>query len=84
MATQEKITFKQIRYFQAIAEASSFRRAADRLGVRQPTLTVQIAALEETLATILFERQRNGAVMTPAARELLPRARSIAEEMNFE
>jgi LysR family hydrogen peroxide-inducible transcriptional activator len=81
MSTQEQITFKQIRYFQSIAEAGSFRRAADRLGVKQPTLTVQIAALEEKLATTLFERQRNGVVMTPAARELLPRARRIAEEM---
>ena len=72
MATQEQITFKQIRYFQAIAEAGSFRRAADRLGVKQPTLTVQIAALEETLATILFERQRNGVVMTPGLASYSP------------
>ena len=81
MADPEQLTFKQIRYFQAIAEAGSFRRAADRLGVKQPTLTVQIAALEGALNTTLFERQRNGVVMTPAARELLPRARRIAEEM---
>ena len=81
MSVSERLTFKQIRYFQAIAEAGSFRRAADRLGVKQPTLTVQIAALEEALATTLFERQRSGVVMTPAARELLPRARRIAEEM---
>ena len=80
MADPEQLTFKQIRYFQAIAEAGSFRRAADRLGVKQPTLTVQIAALEGALNTTLFERQRNGVVMTPAARELLPRARRIAEE----
>ena len=81
MSGLERLTFKQIRYFQAIAEAGSFRRAADRLGVKQPTLTVQIAALEATLATTLFERHRSGVVMTPAARELLPRARRIAEEM---
>jgi LysR family hydrogen peroxide-inducible transcriptional activator len=42
---------------------------------------VQIAALEATLATTLFERHRSGVVLTPAARELLPRARCIAEEM---
>ena len=59
----------------------SFRRAADRLGVTQPTLTVQIATMEENLSTTLFERQRNGIVMTPVARELLPRARRIAEEL---
>ena len=77
----EQLTFKQIRYFQAIAEAGSFRRAADRLGVTQPTLTVQIAALESTLNTPLFERQRSGVVLTPVARGLLPRARRIAEEI---
>lgn len=81
MSGLERLTFKQIRYFQAISEAGSFRRAADRLGVKQPTLTVQIAALEAALATTLFERHRSGVVMTPAARELLPRARRIAEEM---
>ena len=77
----EQLTFKQIRYFQAIAEAGSFRRAADRLGVTQPTLTVQIATLESTLNTPLFERQRSGVVLTPVARDLLPRARRIAEEI---
>ena len=60
MAKTEHLTFKQIRYFQAIAEAGSFRRAADRIGVKQPTLTVQMAALEATLGTILFERNRTG------------------------
>ena len=81
MANQDQLTFKQVRYFQAIAEAGSFRRAAERLGVTQPTLTVQIAALEETLSTSLFERQRNGVVLTPVARDLLPRARRIGEEL---
>lgn len=81
MANQDQLTFKQVRYFQAIAEAGSFRRAAERLGVTQPTLTVQIAALEETLSTSLFERQRNGVVLTPIARDLLPRARRIGEEL---
>ena len=80
MAKAEQLSFKQIRYFQAIAESGSFRRAADRIGVKQPTLTVQMAALESTLGTILFERNRSGVVLTPAARDLLPRARRIAEE----
>ena len=81
MPDLNQFTFKQVRYFQTIAEAGSFRRAADRLGVKQPTLTVQIAAMEEALATTLFERQRNGVVLTPIGRDLLPRARRIAEEM---
>ena len=81
MSTSDSLSLRQIRYFQAIAEAGSFRRAADRLGVTQPTLTVQIASLEEALGTVLFERQRSGVQMTPVARDLLPRARRIAEEL---
>ena len=81
MVKPEQLSFRQLRYFEAIADAGSFRRAADRLGVTQPTLTVQIAAMEKALDTTLFERQRNGVILTPVGRELLPRARSIAEEL---
>lgn len=81
MAATDQLSFRQVRYFQAIAEAGSFRRAAERLGVTQPTLTVQIAGLESLLGVTLFERQRSGVIMTPAARELLPLARRIAEEV---
>ncbi|MEL0137553.1 MAG: LysR family transcriptional regulator, partial [Halieaceae bacterium] len=54
----EQLSVRQIRYFEAIADAGSFRRAADRLGVTQPTLTVQIASMEKALGAMLFERQR--------------------------
>ena len=81
MIQPEQLSFRQIRYFEAIADAGSFRRAADRLGVTQPTLTVQIAAMEKALGTALFERQHNGVILTPVGRELLPRARRMAEEL---
>ena len=79
--TLERITLRQIRYFLAISEAGSFRRAADRLGVTQPTLTAQIAALEESLDTSLFERTRSGTKLTPTGRELIPSARRIMEQV---
>ena len=66
----EQLSVRQIRYFEAIADAGSFRRAADRLGVTQPTLTVQIASMEKALGAMLFERQRNGVILTPVGREL--------------
>ena len=81
MTHPDKLSIKQIRYFEAIADSGSFRRAAERLGVTQPTLTVSIAALEKSLEVSLFERQRSGVVLTPVGRELLPRARRIAEEL---
>jgi LysR family hydrogen peroxide-inducible transcriptional activator len=73
-------TLRQLEYFVAVAEASSFRRAAERLHVSQPTLTNQILALEQVLGLALFERSRAGTMPTSATRELLPNARRVLEE----
>lgn len=66
--------------FVAVAEALSFRRAADRLRVSQPTLSHQIGVLETAFGVQLFERSRAGTRLTVAARELLPSSRRILEE----
>jgi LysR family hydrogen peroxide-inducible transcriptional activator len=73
-------TLRQLEYFVAVAEASSFRGAAARLRVSQPTLTNQILALEHALGLALFERSRAGTLQTAASRELLPTARRVIEE----
>jgi LysR family hydrogen peroxide-inducible transcriptional activator len=73
-------SIRQIEYFVAIVEASSFRRAAQRLRVSQPTLTNQILALEEALGLQLFERSRAGTVLTAVGGELRPGARRLLEE----
>jgi LysR family hydrogen peroxide-inducible transcriptional activator len=77
---QLRPTIRQIRYFLAVADASSFRRAATRLRVTQPTVTQQILALEEAFEVQLFERSRAGTTLSPAGRELLPSARRVLEE----
>ncbi|TNE63979.1 MAG: hydrogen peroxide-inducible genes activator [Alphaproteobacteria bacterium] len=74
-------TLKQLRYLEAVVAAGSFRKASVRLGVSQPTLTSQIAALEEALGLVLLERSRTGVLPTSAAREILPRAAHIADEV---
>jgi LysR family hydrogen peroxide-inducible transcriptional activator len=76
----EKVSLKQLRCLSAIAETGSFRRAADRLGVTQPALTAQIAALEAGLGLQLFERSRRGAALSPEGRELLGSAHRVLEE----
>jgi LysR family transcriptional regulator, hydrogen peroxide-inducible genes activator len=73
-------SIRQIEYFIHVAKASNFRKAAEKLGMSQPTLTSQIAALEEALGTQLFERSRAGTLLSPAGRELLPIARRMVEE----
>lgn len=82
MDVSDRMSLKQIRYFIAIAESGSFRQAAFRLDVTQPTLSNQIALLEKLLDIQLFERTKNGTTTTVEGRELLPSARRILEEVH--
>lgn len=69
---------RHLRYFAAVAELLSFRRAAQRLHVSQPTLTRQIQALEEEVGLRLLEREgRRPTVLTAAGRSLLADAQQI-------
>ncbi len=68
-------TLRQLRYFAALAETRHFRRAAEAMGVSQPSLSLQIANLEAQLGTTLVERGRGPVTLTPAGREILVLAR---------
>ncbi len=69
---------RHLRYFVAVAEELSFRRAAQRLHLSQPTLTRQMQALEEELRVRLLERnRRRQVVLTAAGQSLLTDARQV-------
>lgn len=70
-------SLRQLEYFAALAETGSFRAAAEHCRVSQPSLSVQLAALEKRLGQRLVERGRSGTILTPAGREVLERARTI-------
>lgn len=74
-------TIKQLEYFVCLAESTTFRGAAERLNISQPTLTAQIYSLENALNLTLIERSRSGAILSPAGRDLLGNARQVIEEM---
>ena len=80
MDNLSNISLKQLQYFAAVAEYGSFRQAAFRLGITQPTLSNQIAIMEKALKIHLFERTRKGINVTPQGRELLLSARRVLEE----
>lgn len=61
---------QQLRYFRAVAQEQSFTRAAKRLYVTQPNVSVQIRKLEHELGTVLFDRARGAVTLSPAG-ELL-------------
>lgn len=75
------VTLKQVLYFQALANAGSFSRAAAEVGISQPSLSLQISALEKQTGLRLFERGRRGVSLTPEGRALRDRALDVAEAM---
>lgn len=73
------LTLRQLRYLVALEETAHFRRAAERCGVTQPSLSAQIQAIEDVLGLQLVERGRAGVSMTPVGREIVSRARRVID-----
>ena len=67
----------QLAYFVAVAEEGSFTRAAERVGVAQPSLSQQVKALETGLGAVLLHRARGRVGLTAAGETLLPVARRM-------
>ncbi|UVC06789.1 LysR family transcriptional regulator [Rhizobium sp. TH2] len=73
------ITLRQMRYFDALANARHFGKAAEMVSVSQPALSAQIAEMERLLDVKLVERNRSGAILTREGEDLLPEIRDILD-----
>tara|TARA_R110002094_G_scaffold207277_4_gene177670 strand:- start:1102 stop:1980 length:879 start_codon:yes stop_codon:yes gene_type:complete len=73
----DQIDWNHLRAFLATADRGSLSAAARTLDLTQPTLSRQIAALEDALALMLFERNGRALTLTDAGRELLHHARDM-------
>src|SRR5260370_1530265 len=71
---------RHLRYFVAVTEAKSFRRAAEQLHIAQPPLSVQIRQLEEEVGATLLERSKRHVALTEAGAALRGEARQILGE----
>jgi LysR family transcriptional regulator, hydrogen peroxide-inducible genes activator len=71
----------QLRYFCAVVEAGSFSRAAEQSHVAQPSLSQQIAKLENELGARLFDRLGRSVRLTDLGKAFLPRARAVLREL---
>lgn len=74
--------WNQARAFLATAEEGSLSAAARALGLTQPTLGRQVAAFEEQLDIVLFERVGRSLVLTQSGLELLDHVRTMYEAAN--
>jgi DNA-binding transcriptional LysR family regulator len=71
------MNLEQLRSFVEVARFGNFTRAAEELYLAQPSLSRQIAALEQDLGAELFHRARGGSTLTVAGESLLPLARRM-------
>ncbi len=60
-----------LKYFQEVAQVKSFSRAAERLGVGQPALSLAMQRLEKALDSKLFFRRKGGLQLTSGGSQLL-------------
>ncbi|PYK39680.1 MAG: hypothetical protein DME49_03115 [Verrucomicrobia bacterium] len=89
--THDPLEIRHLRYFLAVAEAGSFSRAADRLGISQPAISQQMRDLETGLRVSLFQRRGKRILLTSAglifqehARAILRQLENFLEELNRE
>lgn len=88
---QDPLEIRHLRYFLAVAEAGSFSRAANRLGLSQPSVSQQMRDLEVALRVSLFQRRgkrilltASGLIFQEHARALLRQLESFLEELAHE
>jgi DNA-binding transcriptional LysR family regulator len=76
------ITLRQIQAFRTVAEFGSFTRAAERLKVAQPALSLSIRELERELNLRLFDRTTRRVELTGAGREFLQSADKLVADLD--
>ncbi|MDA5555134.1 LysR family transcriptional regulator [Shimia sp. MMG029] len=83
MSIQESHSFNwdDLKYFLAVARTGTLRGGADSIQVNHTTLTRRLSVMEERVGSRLFDRSKQGLVLTQLGEDLLPRAERVEEEM---
>lgn len=75
------MTLNELRYIVAVSQESNFRRAAERVFVSQPALSLAIQKLEAELGVQIFERSRTNVQATPIGEMIVAQAQRALEEV---
>src|SRR5207237_10911567 len=76
-AMTASLDWDDLRYFLAVARGGSTLGAGRALRVSQTTVARRVAAFEERLGLVLFERRQAGYALTPAGEALVPEAEAM-------
>ena len=71
------MSLRQLETLVAVAETGSFQAAAERLGLTQSAISMQMKGLEDELGRLLFDRARRPPALNASGARLVPRAREI-------
>ncbi|SQB28553.1 DNA-binding transcriptional activator XapR [Citrobacter koseri] len=82
MERVHRIDLKLLRYFLAVAEELHFGRAAARLNMSQPPLSIHVKELENQLGTPLFVRHSRSVALTHAGKILMEESRRLLFSAN--
>ena len=72
-----------LQYFIAVADTLNVSRAAERLGIRQPSLSEALKRLEESVGCPLFFRSKTGVQLTPEGKEFLSYSKDFLDEWHL-
>lgn len=76
------MTITQLKYVLAVAENKNFTKAAEKVFVTQPTLSMQIQKLEDELDILIFDRGKKPIELTEVGKKIVDQARNIVNEAN--
>jgi DNA-binding transcriptional LysR family regulator len=82
MSDASRLELRHLRYFRAVVDELHFGRAASRLSVTQPTLSVQVRQLEDAVGARLFERDTRHVTLTDAGRALDEATRRLLRDLD--
>ncbi|MFO0698445.1 MAG: LysR substrate-binding domain-containing protein [Nitrospira sp.] len=74
------MTLAELHYVVAVAQERHFGRAAERVFVTQPALSLAIKKLEDDLGVTIFERRQNKVELTPLGEQIVHQAQRVLEE----
>lgn len=72
-------SFAELKYFAEVCHTLNLSRAAERLGISQPSLSLAIKRLEQSVGTALLVRHKQGVSLTQAGKQLMLHARQLLQ-----